>query len=78
MVVKKNICLFPPIGAAYILMNRGAIQKRDFILYLLFAAMNISLWLLLMIFDWSMWMVVGNRKCGSFVLRIQIDRREAL
>lgn len=59
-------------------MNRGAIQKRDFILYLLFAAMNISLWLLLMIFDWSMWMVVGNRKCGSFVLRIQIDRREAL
>jgi hypothetical protein len=29
--VKKNICLFPLIGAVYILMNRGAIQKRDFI-----------------------------------------------
>ncbi len=62
MVVKKNICLFPPIGAAYILMNRGAMQKRDFILYLLFTAINISLWLLLMIFDWSMWMVAGSRE----------------
>ena len=51
VVVKKNICLFPPIGATYILMNRGAMQKRDFILYLLFTAINISLWLLLMIFD---------------------------
>ncbi|OUB82670.1 hypothetical protein BK773_25920 [Bacillus thuringiensis serovar indiana] len=68
MGVKKNICLFPPIGAVYILMNRGAIQKRDFILYLLFAAMNISLWLLLMIFDWSMWMVVGHYLFGAVVI----------
>lgn len=44
------------------LMNRGAIQKRDFILYLLFATMNISLWLSLMIFDWSMWMVLDSRE----------------
>lgn len=43
------------------LMNRGAIQ-RDFILYLLFATMNISLWLSLMIFDWSMWMVLDSRE----------------
>ncbi|MBG9528466.1 hypothetical protein ABE51_25835 [Bacillus thuringiensis] len=81
MGVKKNFFLcfiLSPIGAACILMNRGAIQKRDFILYLLFAAINIYLWLSLMIFDRSMWKVVGNRKCGSFVLRIQIDRREAL
>ncbi|AQY37719.1 hypothetical protein F8161_25805 [Bacillus cereus] len=81
MVVKKNFFLcfiLPPIGAFYIVMNRGALQKRDFILYLLFAAINISLWLSLMIFDRTIWMVVGNRKCGLFVLRIQIDRREAL
>ncbi|EKS8369837.1 MULTISPECIES: hypothetical protein [Bacillus] len=50
------------------MMNRGAIQKRDFILYLLFAAMNISLWLLLMIFDWSMWMVVGHYLFGAVVI----------
>lgn len=65
MVVKKNFFLcfiLPPIGAIYIVMNRGALQKRDFILYLLFAAINISLWLLLMIFDWSMWMVAGSRE----------------
>ena len=67
MVVKKNICLFPPIGAAYILMNRGAIQKRDYILYLLFATMNISLWLSLMIFD-RMWMVAGHYIIGAIVI----------
>lgn len=49
-------------------MNRGAIQKRDFILYLLFAAINIWLWLLLMIFDWSMWMVVGHYLFGAVVI----------
>ncbi|HGE5768064.1 hypothetical protein P9046_00730 [Bacillus cereus] len=71
MGVKKNFFLcfiLSPIGAACILMNRGAIQKRDFILYLLFAAMNISLWLLLMIFDWSMWMVVGHYLFGAVVI----------
>ncbi|PGO79100.1 hypothetical protein CN980_06925 [Bacillus cereus] len=59
---------FPPIGAVYILMNRGAMQKRDFILYLLFTAMNISLWLSFMIFDWSMWMVVGHYLFGAVVI----------
>lgn len=49
-------------------MNRGAMQKRDFILYLLFAAINISLWLLLMIFDWSVWMVVGHYLFGAVVI----------
>lgn len=68
MVVKKNICVFPPIRAAYILMNRGAMQKRDFILYLLFTAINISLWLLHMIFDWSMWMVAGHYIIGAIVI----------
>ena len=68
--VKKNICLFPPIGAVYILMNRGAIQRE--ILYLLFVAMNISLWLLLMIFDWSMWMVVGHYLFGAVVIVFRI------
>ncbi len=37
--------ILPPIGAIYILRNREALQKRDFILYVLFAAINISLWL---------------------------------
>ncbi|MED2763224.1 hypothetical protein P4283_14325 [Bacillus thuringiensis] len=60
--------ILPPIGAIYILMNREALQKRDFILYVLFAAMNISLWLLLMIFDWSMWMVVGHYLFGAVVI----------
>ncbi|AAP08242.1 hypothetical protein ACS94_19460 [Bacillus cereus] len=59
---------FPPIGAVYILMNRGAMQKRDFILYLLFTAINISLWLSFMIFDWSMWMVVGHYLFGAVVI----------
>ncbi|HHT7166518.1 TPA: hypothetical protein ACTZ3T_002839 [Bacillus cereus] len=43
-------------------------QKRDFILYLLFTAMNISLWLSFMIFDWSMWMVVGYYLFGAVVI----------
>ncbi|PNK30440.1 hypothetical protein CBR59_08060 [Bacillus thuringiensis] len=59
---------FPPIGAVYILMNRGAMQKREFILYLLFTAINISLWLSFMIFDWSMWMVVGHYLFGAIVI----------
>ncbi|MDA1666709.1 hypothetical protein PDK09_14630 [Bacillus cereus] len=50
------------------MMNRGAIQKRDFILYLLFAAINIWLWLSLMIFDWSVWMVVGHYLFGAVVI----------
>ncbi|WP_257206069.1 hypothetical protein [Bacillus cereus] len=54
--------ILPPIGAVYILMNRGALQKRDFVLYLVFAAINISLWLSLMIFDRSMWMVLDSRE----------------
>lgn len=73
MVVKKNICLFPPIGAAYILMNRGAIQKRDFILYLLFAAINIWLWLSFMIFDRSMWMVAGHYLFGAVVVVVVVS-----
>nr|WP_257145602.1 hypothetical protein [Bacillus cereus] len=58
----------PPIGAIYIVMNRGALQKRDFILYVLFAAINILLWLLLMIFDRSMWMVAGHYIIGAIVI----------
>ncbi|HDR8149424.1 hypothetical protein ACIQUE_10520 [Bacillus cereus] len=50
------------------MMNRGAMQKRDFILYLLFTAINISLWLSFMIFDWSMWMVVGHYLFGAVVI----------
>ncbi|PFB21572.1 hypothetical protein CN408_07510 [Bacillus cereus] len=49
-------------------MNRGAIQKRDYIFYLLFATMNISLWLSLMIFDRSMWMVAGHYIIGAIVI----------
>ncbi|HDR7258665.1 MULTISPECIES: hypothetical protein [Bacillus] len=60
--------ILPPIGAIYIVMNRGALQKRDFILYVLFAAINISLWLSLMIFDRSMWMVVGHYVLGTIVI----------
>ncbi|OTW67875.1 hypothetical protein CON07_17040 [Bacillus sp. AFS094611] len=73
MVVKKNVCFFlcfilPPIGAIYILMNRESLQKRDFILYVLFAAINISLWLSLMIFDRTMWMVAGHYVLGAIVI----------
>ncbi|PGT97724.1 MULTISPECIES: hypothetical protein [Bacillus cereus group] len=60
--------IIPPIGAIYILMNREALQKRDFILYLVFAAINISLWLSLMIFDRSMWMVAGHYVLGGIVI----------
>ncbi|PGO34136.1 hypothetical protein CN984_02375 [Bacillus cereus] len=60
--------ILPPIGAIYILMNRETLQKRDFILYLLFAAINISLWLSLMIFDRSMWMVAGYYVLGGIVI----------
>ncbi|MBT2575943.1 hypothetical protein J7E43_00535 [Bacillus sp. ISL-8] len=60
--------ILPPIGAIYILMNREALQKRDFILYLLFAAINISLWLSLMIFDRSMWIVAGHDVLGMIVI----------
>ncbi|RBP24987.1 MULTISPECIES: hypothetical protein [Bacillus] len=60
--------ILPPIGAIYILMNREALQKRDFILYLLFAAINISLWLSLMIFDRSIWMVAGLYVLGVIVI----------
>ncbi|MGY2612168.1 hypothetical protein [Bacillus pretiosus] len=56
--------ILPPIGAIYILMNREALQKRDFILYVLFAAINISL----MIFDRSMWMVAGHYVLGVIVI----------
>lgn len=66
--LRKIFVFFPPIGAAYILMNRGAIQKRDYILYLLFATMNISLWLSLMIFDRDMWMVAGHYIIGAIVI----------
>ena len=60
--------ILPPIGAIYIVMNRGALQKRDFILYLLYTAINISLWLSLMIFDRSMWMVAGHYVLGAIVI----------
>ncbi|MDA1760915.1 hypothetical protein PDK32_11555 [Bacillus cereus] len=60
--------ILPPISAVYILMNRGALQKRDFVLYLVFAAINISLWLSLMIFDRSMWMVAGHYMLGGIVI----------
>lgn len=60
--------ILPPIGAIYILMNREALQKRDYILYLLFAAINISLWLSLMIFDRSMWIVAGHDVLGMIVI----------
>lgn len=60
--------ILPPIGAIYILMNREALQKRDFILYILFAAINLSLWLSLMIFDRTMWMVAGHYVLGVIVI----------
>ncbi|EEL60656.2 hypothetical protein [Bacillus toyonensis] len=60
--------ILPPIGFIYILMNREALQKRDFILYVLFAAINISLWLSLMIFDRSMWMVTGHDVLSVIVI----------
>ena len=60
--------ILPPIGAIYILMNREVLQKGDFILYVLFAAINISLWLSLMIFDRSMWMVAGHYVIGAIVI----------
>ncbi|PTR73214.1 hypothetical protein DBA54_19225 [Bacillus anthracis] len=73
MIVKKNVCFFlcfilPPIGAIYILRNREALQKRDFILYVLFAAINISLWLSLMIFDRGVWLVSGHYVLGAIVI----------
>ncbi|KZD28707.1 hypothetical protein [Bacillus cereus] len=60
--------ILPPIGAIYIAMNRGALQKRDFILYLLFAAINISLWVSIMIFDRSVWMVAGHYVLGAIII----------
>ncbi|WP_142337959.1 hypothetical protein [Bacillus toyonensis] len=60
--------ILPPIGFIYILMNREALQKRDFILYVLFAVINISLWLSLMIFDRSMWMVTGHDVLSVIVI----------
>ncbi|PEB18761.1 hypothetical protein CN683_11050 [Bacillus toyonensis] len=60
--------ILPPIGFIYVLMNREALQKRDFILYVLFAAINISLWLSLMIFDRSMWMVAGHDVLSVIVI----------
>lgn len=73
MVVKKNVCFFLwfillPIGTMYILMNKEALQKRDFILYVLFAVINISLWLSLMIFERNMWMVAGHYVLGAIVI----------
>ncbi|MDF9610651.1 hypothetical protein P5763_00945 [Bacillus cereus] len=60
--------ILPPIGTIYIVMNRGALQKRDFILYVLFAAINISLWVSIMIFDRSMWLVAGHYVLGAIVI----------
>ncbi|WP_342719833.1 hypothetical protein AAG068_06425 [Bacillus paramycoides] len=50
------------------MMNKEALQKREFILYVLFAAINISLWLSLMIFERSMWMVAGHYVLGAIVI----------
>ena len=60
--------ILPPIGAIYILMNREALQNRYIILYLLFAAINISLWLSLMVFDRSIWMVAGHYVLGVIII----------
>ncbi|OTY47750.1 hypothetical protein BK742_06435 [Bacillus thuringiensis serovar pingluonsis] len=60
--------ILPPIGTIYIVMNRGALQKREFILYVLFAAINISLWVSIMIFDRSMWLVAGHYVLGAIVI----------
>ncbi|MCU4991766.1 hypothetical protein OCF10_23000 [Bacillus cereus] len=60
--------ILPPIGAIYIVMNRGELQKRDFILYVLFAVINISLWVSIMIFDRSMWLVSGHYVLGAIVI----------
>ncbi|EPC8419973.1 hypothetical protein ACR3AO_002562 [Bacillus wiedmannii] len=60
--------ILPPIGAIYILMNREVLQKGDFILYVLFAAINISLWLSLMVFDRTMCMVAGHYVLGGIVI----------
>jgi len=60
--------ILSPIGTMYILMNKEALQKRDFILYVLFAAINISLWLSLMIFERNMWMVAGHYVLGAIVI----------
>ncbi|MFC8052918.1 hypothetical protein [Bacillus cereus] len=60
--------ILPPVGAIFIVMNREALQKKDFILYLLFAAINISLWLSLMILDRTMWMVAGHYIIGAIVI----------
>ncbi|KMP21993.1 hypothetical protein TU49_09000 [Bacillus cereus] len=60
--------ILPPIGAIYIVMNRGALQKRDFILYVLFAAINISLWVSLMIFDRGVLLVSGHYVLGAIVI----------
>lgn len=60
--------ILPPIGAIYIVMNRGVLQKRDFILYVLFAAINISLWVSIMILDRSMWLVSGHYVLGAIVI----------
>ncbi|HFK1681638.1 hypothetical protein [Bacillus sp. SRB1LM] len=60
--------ILSPIGTMYILMNKEALQKRDFILYVLFAVINISLWLSLMIFDRSMWMVAGHYLFGGIII----------
>ncbi|MGH0430921.1 hypothetical protein ACQVPL_16845 [Bacillus hominis] len=60
--------ILPPIGAVYIVMHRKALQKRDIIVYLFFANINISLWLSLMIFDRSMWVVAGYYALGGIVI----------
>ncbi|MCH5438170.1 hypothetical protein [Bacillus paranthracis] len=60
--------ILPPIGAIYILRNREALQKRDFILYVLFAVINISIWVSIMIFDRSMWLVSGHYVLGAIVI----------
>ncbi|OTY50697.1 hypothetical protein BK748_23455 [Bacillus thuringiensis serovar graciosensis] len=49
-------------------MNREVLQKKDFVLYLVFAAINISLWVSLMIVDRSMWLVAGHYIIGAIVI----------
>ena len=60
--------ILPPIGAIYILRNREALQKRDFILYVLFAAINKLFCLSWMILERSMWMVAGHYVLGAIVI----------
>ncbi|MEH6888426.1 hypothetical protein V7024_01420 [Bacillus sp. JJ864] len=50
--------LLPPIGCIYLFINRKALNKQDFILYLLFALTNLSLTVLITFFRPDFWIIV--------------------